>query len=807
MKLGIKYKIFVPLVACAVIFGAGGYWYFQSRLDMLQATFLRQMAEDKAAQVRSGIADQARRAVETAALFARDPRVLEAFELAHSGNMDDEKDPRAQEARDMLRRVLGPALEGFKEITGSKLQLHYHLPNGRSLVRLWRDKQIQRDGVWLDVSDDISAFRSTVMEVNKTGKPVQGIELGRGGFAIRGVAPVRDAAGRQLGSVELLAEFEPVLQAAAMGQGRDIALFQDAALQSITGKPKEDQAVLGDFINVIAPRAKEHLARISPAFLTQARGGLAVATSGNLAFIGFPVSDYRGEVVGAVLAVEDIAVQNGLISRLGLVLGLGLVLILGLSIGIGSLVFAGSVERPTRRIVERIKDIAEDRADLRHELPVRTNDEIGELCRWFNTLMAKIDAILNETRTYANIINALPDPVFAVGPDWKILIANEATARIAGVPRDKVPGMLCRDIFKTSICGTDACPIEQARRTGGRFQTDILSLQIHGEEVFIRPYGDVLLDGEGKKAGYFEVAAVVTDMVRSERKVKEGLQQMERLNGQVLETARRMAALSGEVSGQVDSVRAGAESQSARVTETAHSMEQMNGTILEVAKNAAGASEQAALTRTKAREGADVVGRAVDSIAAVQRLTTALKTDMESLGAQARDIGRIMTVIEDIADQTNLLALNAAIEAARAGDAGRGFAVVADEVRKLAEKTMNATKEVGQSIAAIQTGVSRNIEGMEQAATAVDQATSLAGSSGQALQEIVDLVEGTSDSMRGIATAAEEQSAASEQINRAVEEAHRVARDTAQHMIETAGAVRDLAELARGLEDLASGRG
>ncbi len=807
MKLGIKYKIFGPLVACAVLFGAGGYWYFQSRLDMLQATFLRQMAEDKAAQVRSGIAEQARRAVETAALFARDPRVLEAFEVAHSGNMDDEKDPRTQEARDMLRRVLGPTLAGFKEITGDKLQLHYHLPNGRSLVRLWRDKQIQRDGVWLDVSDDISAFRSTVMEVNKTGKPVQGIELGRGGFAIRGVAPVRGAAGRQLGSVELLAELEPVLQAAAQGQGRDIALFQDAALQGITGKPKAGQAVVGDFINVIAPRAKDILGLVSPAFLTQARGGLALRASGDLAFIGFPVSDYKGEVVGVVLAVEDIAAQSGLISRLGMVLGVGLVLILGLSIGIGSLVFVGSVERPTRLIVERIKDIAEDRADLRQQLPARKNDEIGELCRWFNTLMAKIDAILNETRTYANIINALPDPVFAVGPDWKILIANKAVAGIAGVPQDKLPGMLCRDIFKTAVCGTDACPIEQARRTGGRFQTDILSIQIHGEEVFIRPYGDVLLDGEGKKAGYFEVAAVVTDMVRSERKVKEGLQQMERLNGQVLETARRMAALSGEVSGQVDSVRAGAESQSARVTETAHSMEQMNDTILEVAKNAAGASEQAALTRTKARQGADVVGRAVDSIAAVQRLTTALKTDMESLGAQARDIGRIMTVIEDIADQTNLLALNAAIEAARAGDAGRGFAVVADEVRKLAEKTMNATKEVGQSIAAIQTGVSRNIEGMEQAATAVDQATGLAGSSGKALQEIVDLVEGTSDSMRGIAAAAEEQSAASEQINRAVEEAHRVARDTAQHMGETAGAVRDLADLARGLEDLASGRG
>lgn len=56
---------------------------------------------------------------------------------------------------------------------------------------------------------------------------------------------------------------------------------------------------------------------------------------------------------------------------------------------------------------------------------------------------------------------------------------------------------------------------------------------------------------------------------------------------------------------------------------------------------------------------------------------------MESLGTAAKEIGKVIDVISDIADQTNLLALNATIEAASAGDAGKGFAVVAKEVKEL----------------------------------------------------------------------------------------------------------------------------
>jgi len=166
---------------------------------------------------------------------------------------------------------------------------------------------------------------------------------------------------------------------------------------------------------------------------------------------------------------------------------------------------------------------------------------------------------------------------------------------------------------------------------------------------------------------------------------------------------------------------------------------------------------------------------------------------MRDLGDQADSIGQVLTVISDIADQTNLLALNAAIEAARAGEAGRGFAVVADEVRKLAEKTMTATKEVGDRIHSIQSSANMNIEHVDKAVTAVQIATDKANSSGQALSTIVLLVDDTAGQVSGIATAADEQSAAMEQINRSVEEVTMIVGETTQGMEQAAEAIQELA--------------
>ena len=275
-----------------------------------------------------------------------------------------------------------------------------------------------------------------------------------------------------------------------------------------------------------------------------------------------------------------------------------------------------------------------------------------------------------------------------------------------------------------------------------------------------------------------------------------------RIDAVVVNVGEAVHSLNAEIS----RANEGTAQASARLSETATAMEEMNSTVLEVARSAGNAAEVSTNARSKADEGAAVVAKSLQSIQNVQQQSEQLRQDMGTLGEQAQSISQIMGVISDIADQTNLLALNAAIEAARAGDAGRGFAVVADEVRKLAEKTMNSTTDVAAAIHAIQASAEKSMKQVDLAVENIAQATDYANQSGEALREIFQLIETSSDQVRAIAAASEQQSAASEQINRSISEVNQRADELAHAMSTAAAAVNSLdtqtRDLGRIVEDL-----
>ncbi|CCH50359.1 bacteriohemerythrin [Pseudodesulfovibrio piezophilus] len=311
---------------------------------------------------------------------------------------------------------------------------------------------------------------------------------------------------------------------------------------------------------------------------------------------------------------------------------------------------------------------------------------------------------------------------------------------------------------------------------------------------------EVAEKGDQAEKNAAQAQRAVSESETKQKQIQELLESMSTAAAKASEISRNVAASVSELASQVDDVSQGTDVQRDRMAETATAMEEMNATVLEVAHNASNAANSAAQARQNAQTGADGVRAAVTSIDAIRVQILDLNDSMSQLGEQAESIGNIMDVVSDIADQTNLLALNAAIEAARAGDAGRGFAVVADEVRKLAEKTMQATKEVGNAVHTIQEQARSNITAVESSVKDIVKSTEAATESGRFMNEIVSIVGETAGMVESIAAASEEQSAASEEINQAVADVTHVATQTAEGMTQASRSLDAMAAMASDLD-------
>ncbi len=109
---------------------------------------------------------------------------------------------------------------------------------------------------------------------------------------------------------------------------------------------------------------------------------------------------------------------------------------------------------------------------------------------------------------------------------------------------------------------------------------------------------------------------------------------------------------------------------------------------------------------------------------------------------------------------------------------------------------MTATNEVGNYIRSVQQSARANIQSTENTTAAIVDCTRTANLSGDSLRSIVGLVERTSDNVRAIAAASEQQSAASEEVGRGTEAINRIASETAEAMGQSSQAVTELARLA-----------
>ncbi len=279
----------------------------------------------------------------------------------------------------------------------------------------------------------------------------------------------------------------------------------------------------------------------------------------------------------------------------------------------------------------------------------------------------------------------------------------------------------------------------------------------------------------------------------------------------ILTAMMQVMRLIGAMRNGSEQIAAATEQSSRSMDRQAQSVQQMavmleqivesNSAVSTQADAAASAVQQA---RTFAEQGNDIVGRTIDRMHLIDRAVSDGSASVASLGERSEQIGRIISVINDIADQTNLLALNAAIEAARAGEHGRGFAVVADEVRKLAERTTTATKEVADSIRQIQAETKTAVEKMTTGTEQVKEGVQMAASASDGLRQIVQTVNDTAQAISSINASAQQQASLSGDIKQQISAITASTAEAQTASSSTAQSVSDLARQARELADLLS---
>ena len=288
---------------------------------------------------------------------------------------------------------------------------------------------------------------------------------------------------------------------------------------------------------------------------------------------------------------------------------------------------------------------------------------------------------------------------------------------------------------------------------------------------------NVLSTGDLRKRFDLERRDVIGGIARKADKFASSMQAT--IQG-IADIAQQVAVATQDVHAGMKSSHDSAIKQSEATSSAAAAIEEVTVSIGEVAAHAKTTMETATHTGEVSRQGTLVTqnaSRTIESLAGTVRHSA---EQVESLGHRSEEIGRVTSVIKEIADQTNLLALNAAIEAARAGEQGRGFAVVADEVRKLAERTARATQEIADMTLSIQNETQTAVAGMRSGAQQVAEGVQLANATEESLRQINLEMGKTTEMVGEISHASNEQQSAMVQLAQNVE---RVANMTEKNVV------------------------
>jgi len=511
----------------------------------------------------------------------------------------------------------------------------------------------------------------------------------------------------------------------------------------------------------------------------QKESGAEVAFFHNKKFAGTSSPDFKKANLGEILekkggelelgGADHILFASELGGNAGIILGLNnaesntarfrfRISILILLVGAGILAFvvgnsiSHDIVKPLLLVNSTLKEMAEGEGDLTRTIEVNSNDEVGELATSFNSFTERLRDMVRRTRDVSVDLNVATDRIRNS--------SNQVNAGTQQQSESLAESYLAVQAIEGSISGI-------AESTGSLIEA-----------------------AEESSSATLELGATIEEIAH----------QMEKLFATVEDVSSSISEMS--VSSQ--QIAENVEILSSSTEVTASSITELDASIKEIEENAEKTSRLSEEAAVDAQKGKETVDETIQGILAIRESVDRASAVIQDLGSQSNAIGKILTVIDEVADQTSLLSLNAAIIAAQAGEHGKGFAVVADEIRELAERTAVSTREIGAIITNLQNGTSDAVRAMAAGSERVHQEVERSKSAGHALEKIRSSTMKAREQVSGIVRATQEQSRGSRQITNSINQVASMLDQIASAIKQQSEGTRQLARASEAMKEIAA---
>ena len=292
--------------------------------------------------------------------------------------------------------------------------------------------------------------------------------------------------------------------------------------------------------------------------------------------------------------------------------------------------------------------------------------------------------------------------------DGTILDANENFLNTLGYRLDEIQGKHHGMFVEPGYRSSAEYKTFWEELAAGKFKADEFKrFGKGGKEIWIQASYNPIFNADGKPFKVVKFATDITEQVQDrirKAEIQKGI------DNDLTEIATAIASTTD----QAESSAAAATQTAANVQTVATSAEELVASINEINR--------------QVQTAMDVSQKAVEEASQSSEIMSGLSED-------AKEIGNVIELIDNIANQTNLLALNATIEAARAGEAGKGFAVVASEVKSLASQTGKATEEIASQVESVQDTTGRAVTAIEAIMSIIEQISEISSGISSAVEE------------------------------------------------------------------------